>query len=884
MAASKDKKTKPTPRRRNTKPAKKTKVVAARRTAVAKAKSKPVRPVITKQKVRHVLTTQKNLPPPNHAWLYMFFALVVLALTSFWWGLLGATLHQSNADQVVNATLFESWRTFHAASFPAAHSFLLKWPLFYAVRLLGPSTLTFAFLTILTVFTTVGLFAYILHRIEKRPLVFGTLVLALASTMMLIPPAPYAGGILPVNMAMLATRNLEYVVYIGSLIILIRARRLRSRNFWLAAACLAVLAASDKLFLTFSLGGAAMAMVVYTLRSRWVMVRQTARWLLAGLLAAAASAAIIWLINISGLTHIAGKLDSGPYGLIHTSRALALGCIFGALGLLTNFGANPAFDAAVLRKIPELAAHRLLTVSGVTYLINFTIFARGAYAVIRLLVASLLPRKHKLDNPTKLSLLMFWSSLAAAGAFVVTDHYYVVDTRYLSIIPFTVFIAAATYLRSKPLVREKIWLGAGTLITIGIVAGGFTVIRTNRADVTALSDLSGRNNLIVQSVRNHPVDVLVGDYWRVLPVKAAAAPTSLTVMPLQDCTVARDILSSENWQPDLTRHSFAYILSFDKSLTNYPHCTLDQIIAHYGAPNQSVLIAGSLHEPKEVLLFYDHGSHASASQQLSPNPAQQTSTVLPIPLDQLPNKTCPQSSTIMNVVAHQDDDLLFINPDLLHDIKAGKCIRTIYVTAGDAGGGALYWQGREQGSEAAYSSLIGNTNIWIHRIVKLSDHTFVTVANPRGNTKVSLIFMRLPDGNIRGQGFRTSHYESLERLEAGRISIMQAADKQSTYTSAELTTTLTTLMETYQPTEVRTQAPYNGSMLYPDHSDHMAVGRYARGSFGQYSAQTTATIHYYFGYPIRQMPPNVSGDDLTAKVSAFLEYAKFDGGVCHTDL
>src|SRR5215475_11483965 len=39
----------------------------------------------------------------------------------------------------------------------------------------------------------------------------------------------------------------------------------------------------------------------------------------------------------------------------------------------------------------------------------------------------------------------------------------------------------------------------------------------------------------------------------------------------------------------------------------------------------------------------------------------------------------------MNIVAHEDDDLLFLSPDLIHDIQSGRCVRTIFVTAGDAG-------------------------------------------------------------------------------------------------------------------------------------------------------------------------------------------------------
>src|SRR5262245_28199466 len=41
--------------------------------------------------------------------------------------------------------------------------------------------------------------------------------------------------------------------------------------------------------------------------------------------------------------------------------------------------------------------------------------------------------------------------------------------------------------------------------------------------------------------------------------------------------------------------------------------------------------------------------------------------------------TCGASA--MYVVAHEDDDLLFLSPDLLHDIQSGACVTTVFVTA-----------------------------------------------------------------------------------------------------------------------------------------------------------------------------------------------------------
>src|SRR5882757_7338193 len=67
---------------------------------------------------------------------------------------------------------------------------------------------------------------------------------------------------------------------------------------------------------------------------------------------------------------------------------------------------------------------------------------------------------------------------------------------------------------------------------------------------------------------------------------------------------------------------------------------------------------------------------------------------------------CPLGATF-NVVAHEDDDILFLSPDLLHAVQAGRCVRTVFVTAGDAGAGPGYWQDREAGSKAAYIQMTG---------------------------------------------------------------------------------------------------------------------------------------------------------------------------------
>jgi LmbE family N-acetylglucosaminyl deacetylase len=823
--------------------------------------------------------TQKRFFSPTYA----VFALVVLTATTIFWAILSTKIQSSNADQLVNSYLFSSPSNLSNSLFPANHSLLMKWPLFWLISLVGLSSSTLVVFTVAIVLITVLALAGVIYSIERRPLVFGTICLALASCLMLVPAQPYAGGLLPVNMAMLATRNLEYVFYVGCIFLLVRSTRFRSPSFWLAGILLGVLVATDKLFFTLSLGGALIALVVYSLAKGWSLVSITVRWVIAGLLAGVTSLAIISVLD-NKFTHLVLGSGAGPYALVRNLHDLALGGIYAILGVLTNFGANPAFHTTGLRNIPHDAIAQLLGISGLSFLINAAIFIFVLFAAGRLIAASLVHNKKGevvFANSAKASVMLIWSSLAAVIVFAAANHYYAGDARYLTITFFALFISFASYSSQKNWSSGNLLL-LGLLATAAIALGIPTTIRIYNAERRAMSPIDTRNTLVTHALKNHPVNVLVGDYWRVMPTKLASG-NKLSVLPLGSCVQPRDALSSQAWQTDLNNHSFAYLLTLNGSLTDFPNCKLDQVVSAYGRPDASVLIAGSFSSPKEMLLFYDHGINKSTQT----NNSKSSDTVLPITLEGIPSPEC-SVPTIMNIVAHEDDDLLFMNPDLMHDIKDGHCIRTLYVTSGDAGGGNLYWLGREMGSEAAYSSMIGTNEAWIQRTVKLNDHVFITIANPSRNNNISLIFLHLPDGNIKGQGFKASNHESLAKLDSGGLEKVQSTDGQSEYTSDELIATLSTLMHTYQPAEIRTQANFI-DMTHPDHSDHMAVGRFTKKAYTQYEEKqfenrVNIPIKFYIGYPIHDLPENVTGDDLAQKENAFMAYSRFDQRVCQSML
>ncbi|HYH36439.1 MAG TPA: PIG-L family deacetylase [Candidatus Saccharimonadales bacterium] len=813
---------------------------------------------------------------PKVGKVYLSISLLILFATTLLWGVLGARLQQINADQLVNARLFQDKATLSGAIFPDQHSFLIKWPLFYIIKIFNYSPAAFMWATVLTVLLTVAVFVYVLWRIERRPLALGSLCLALASVLLLVPAQPYAGALLPVNMAMLATRNLEYVLFLASLVCLVKAPVIRSRQFYGAAILLGVLVASDRLFLSVSAAGALLGLLVYSVRKQRELVTLAARWLLLTGIAGVVAALLIAAVNHSDLTEITGS-QTGPYGIVREIKSLVLGIIFAVGGVLTNFGANPAYDVTAIGQIPRSLLKHFFSPAAPAYLVNLLILLFGTYIGGRFLWNTGRNKKSRIKEVSwirQLSVLLLWSSLAAIGLFIMADHYHPVDARYLTICLFALFVVLAGWSRPRRVDAELVAICSPVLL-FSIICGVVGAIQTYNVQEQGLESISRRNQAVARTLASHHVNVLVGDYWRVLPVQSLSKERQQQVMPLQTCAQPRETLTSRKWQPDLRHTSFAYLLSFDKSLTDYPQCNFEEVVKAYGVPNSSALVDGSLAHPKELLLFYDRG--ISSPKTLSTS-TKTTEGVLPIALRDLTRTRC-QSPTIMNIVAHQDDDLLFMNPDLQHDIAAGHCVRTVYLTAGDAGGHRPYWLAREQGSEAAYSEMTGSKAAWMHQTVRLPDGQFVTVANPRGNDKISLIFLHLPDGNVDGRGFRASQNKSLAALEGKRIGDVQAVDFQSVYSGQELTDALIQLMRVYEPSQIRTQSNHAGE-YYRDHSDHQATGRFVVRAHQQYGSHIP--LVFYMGYPVHELPPNVEGEALDRKVAAFSAYAAYDNSVCRT--
>ncbi len=793
---------------------------------------------------------------------YFWGALGVLLATTAYWSLLGASLHSTNADQLIDSYLFADKSSFAGASFPSTHSMLLKWPLFWAVGALGTKGWPVAAATVAVSVGAVAGLAWLLGRIERRRVVLATWYLALSSVLLLVPLQSYSGGILPVQMAMLTTRNIEYIVYIVGLALVLRAKGWLTLSFVGGAALLGVLAVSDRLFVGLGLGGALLMMVYGWLRRNQAIGHAALRLLAVNGLAAGVSVCVTVLLQTSGLFTEASNAQVSPYQFIRTPATAVLSMLYGGLGILTNAGANPAFDAVMAREIIGTALRRFWSVAGIGYVVNLAVAAFVSWRCWQLVAhVPNHPKKtaHSYPLAALLTLALLCSALVATTLFVVTEHYYAVDARYLTVWLFAGFLAAATTVRGVRLKRGQV--GAiGIVILLSLPFSVWSAWQLYTTQNAAYSAVKERNREVVAVLTKEHISVLVGDYWRVLPIKAATR-MSLTVAPLGSCTSYRDTLTSTAWQRGLTNRKVAYLLSTEKGLTDFPACLQAEVEAKFGRPSRVIPVTTNGEGSTERLLIYDQGFHHSdRAHALSASPAP----------------GC-QAKTIMQIVAHPDDDLLFFSPDLIHDIQTGACVRTVYLTSGDNGSDAQYWHGREAGIRAAYNHMLGGTYAWKNRFVRFAGGQELLISSPAEAPRISLVFINLPDGNPHGQGFSRSAHESLSKLLSGEILQIQTVGKHNSYTSAQLLAGLEELVAYYRPAEIRTFADTE-----PDHSDHVATGRFSQIAWehGTQRGETTAALQRYAGYSVRNLNENISGDDLIAKEAVFLTYGAYDGATC----
>jgi LmbE family N-acetylglucosaminyl deacetylase len=255
----------------------------------------------------------------------------------------------------------------------------------------------------------------------------------------------------------------------------------------------------------------------------------------------------------------------------------------------------------------------------------------------------------------------------------------------------------------------------------------------------------------------------------------------------------------------------------------------------------------------------------------------------------------------LQIVAHQDDDFLFMNPDLARAIGAGHGIVTVYLTAGQSVGTAggvtpvlnreQFAAARQRGIRATYAQMTGVANNWSRSLVVPDGvHTvevYTLVAAPR----IRLYFMNLPDGgddqfphtnapsNMWGDASYVTNtivplcfaYESCG---------IQPVPLQF-YDRAGVLSVLTAIVDALQPTVVRTldPQPFESSQVSYDNLDHTAAARFADAVLSTYhgpNASRRYSLNHYKGYSFVNYPRGLGYADTLEKTNTALTYQPYD--------
>lgn len=248
----------------------------------------------------------------------------------------------------------------------------------------------------------------------------------------------------------------------------------------------------------------------------------------------------------------------------------------------------------------------------------------------------------------------------------------------------------------------------------------------------------------------------------------------------------------------------------------------------------------------------------------------------------------------VQVVAHPDDDILFMNPDLAAGIRHGQPTLSIYMTGGESDDPhpAAYASRRQDGTRAAYARMAGVADHWIRQTVPVGPNRVVEMDTLAARPHVQVGFLNLPENN---DPFAVGGKHALDRLwqdPAGTIEIQTLVPTAGivrdscTYRHGDVVDALLALFQRFRPSVIRTQDPHPDARYqskwigFHDHPDHVITARFAWEAAQRYLSQpdSDALVLHYRDYNVAEFPINLSIQDQQAKRDYFAEYVQHDSG------
>ncbi|CAB3638357.1 RICIN domain-containing protein [Paraburkholderia rhynchosiae] len=227
------------------------------------------------------------------------------------------------------------------------------------------------------------------------------------------------------------------------------------------------------------------------------------------------------------------------------------------------------------------------------------------------------------------------------------------------------------------------------------------------------------------------------------------------------------------------------------------------------------------------------------------------------------------AGTLVTVVAHLDDDLLFVDPAISERLDAGWCITTVHLIGGANGANFAYVLTREQASRLAYARMAGVADAWSESNVEIAGklvHEMVLKARPQ----VRLLELRLPGGGVRGGreplGLLWDQHATLATYPMNADGSVRVKYDRDT-----LSATLKAIL--VQASQIYTLNP--DTVPFIEHPDHIYAARITR-----HVAQTlgkSVPIVYHVTYPTGGWPGNLPAAEVQRKRDIVASYFSIDG-------
>ncbi len=246
----------------------------------------------------------------------------------------------------------------------------------------------------------------------------------------------------------------------------------------------------------------------------------------------------------------------------------------------------------------------------------------------------------------------------------------------------------------------------------------------------------------------------------------------------------------------------------------------------------------------------------------------------------------PQASGRLDafVVAHPDDWQLFMGDVAAQAMRGEGGTTFIYLTAGDAGRAASYWEAREQGALASVAFALGIAPPDVKGGAGGAQFPVECAETPFADYSVrqckigpiASYFLRLPDGNLNGEGFAATGARSLMQLEAGATTSLARVDLNGSLKAWPGVVAVVRAILRLEAGasraaghQVRLHASDPDTAFNPrDHADHRATGRLA----ASIAVDDGFGLSQYAGYSTSEWPSNLTAAQFAEKAGLFMAY------------